>query len=98
MKTFVKSPEFNKPIKLGNKNNDLIKALAKRLEVMNLTDPSTSKCQPNILSGFETESSLDEKQTYISDQEDDQINRIKYQKTWQQGTRNFYPRPTPPYL
>ena len=65
---------------------------------MNLTDPSTSKCQINILSGSETESSSDEKQTYISDHEDDQINRIKYQKTWHQGTRKFYPRPTPPNL
>ena len=97
-KPLFKSPEFNKPIKLGNKNNDLIKALAKRLEAINLPDPSSSKRQLNILSGSETESSLDEKQTYLSDREDDQINRIKYQRTWQQGTRNFYPRPTPPNL
>ena len=67
-KPLFKSPEFNKPIKLGNKNNDLIKALVKRLEAMNITDPSTSKCQLNILSGSETESSLEEKQTYISNQ------------------------------
>ena len=66
-KPLFKSLEFNKPIKLGNKNNDLIKALAKILEAMNLIDPSTSKRQLNILSGSETESSLDEKQTYISD-------------------------------
>ena len=80
-KPLFKSPEFNKPIKLGNKNNDLIKTLAKRQEAMNLTDPPTSKRQLNILSGSETESSLEETQTYISNQEDDQINMIKYQKT-----------------
>ena len=55
-KPLFKSPEFNRPIKLGNKNNDLIKILAKKVEAMNLTStyPSTSKCQLNILSGFET--------------------------------------------
>ena len=105
-KNFPKSnelTEYEKPIlakKLGNKNNDLIKILAKKLEAMNLTstNPSTSKRQLNILSGSKIESSLEEIQTNISDQEDDQINRIKYQKTWQQGTRKFYPRPTPPDL
>ena len=65
---------------------------------MNIIDPSNSKRQLNFLSGFETESSLSEKQTQNSDQEDDQINRIKYQKSLQQGTRNYYPRPTPPDL
>ena len=42
------------------------------------------------------ESSLSEKQTQNSNQEDDQLNRIKYQKPWQQGTRNYYPKLTPP--
>ena len=65
---------------------------------MNITDPSTSKRQINFLSGFETESSLSENQTQNSDQEDDHINRIKYQNPWQQGTRNYCPRPTPPDL
>ena len=68
-------------LNLGNKNNDLIKILAKKLEAMNIIDPSTSKRQLNFLSGSETESSLSEKQTQNSDQEDDQINRIKYQKS-----------------
>ena len=34
----------------------------------------------------------------MNQEEEDQINRIKYQKTWQQGTRNYYHRPTPPDL
>ena len=42
-KPLFKSPEYSKPIKLGNKNNDLIKTLAKKLEAMNITNPSTSK-------------------------------------------------------
>ena len=62
---------------------------------MNITDPSTSKHQLNFLIGYETKSSLSKKQTQNSDQEDDQINRIKYKKTWQKGTINYYPRPTP---
>ena len=95
-KPLCKSPDYNKPIKLGNKNNDLIKTLAKKLEAMNITEPSTSKRQINFSSDSETESSLSENQTQNS--EDDQINRIKYQKPWQQGTRNYYPRPTPPDL
>ena len=63
---------------------------------MNLTstDPFPSKCQLNIFSGYETDSSLEGAQTNISDQEDDQISRIRYQ----QGTKFFYPRPTPPDL
>ena len=61
---------------------------------MNITDPSTSKRQINFLSGSETESSSSENQN----SEDDQINRIKYQKTRQQGTRHYYPRLTPPNL
>ena len=65
---------------------------------MNIANPSTSKRQINFLSGSETEFSLSENQTQNSDQEDDQINRIKYQKSWQQGTRNYYPRPTFPDL
>ena len=94
-KPLFRTPEYNKPIKLGNKNNDLIKALAQKLESLNITNPSTSKRQINFLSGSETESSVSEEQTQNSNQEDDQINRIKYQKTWQQGTINYYPRPTP---
>ena len=45
-KPLFKSPEFTKHLKLGNKNNDLIKILANKLEAMNLTstDPSSSKC------------------------------------------------------
>ena len=97
-KPLFKSPEFNKPIKLGNKYNDLIKTLAKKLEAMNITDPSTSKRQINFLSGSETESSSSENQTQNSDQENDQINRIKYNKSWQQETRNYYPKSTPPEL
>ena len=65
---------------------------------MNITDPSTSKRQINFLSISETESSVNEEQTQNSNQEEDQINRIKYQKTWQQGTRNYYHRPIPPDL
>ena len=66
-KPLFKSPEFTKPIKLGNKNNDLIKILANKLEAMNLTstDPSSSKRQLNILSGSETDSSLKGAQTNI---------------------------------
>ena len=99
-KSLFKSPEFTKPIKLGNKNNDLIKILAKKLEALNLTstNPSSSKRQLNILSGSEIYSSLEEAKTNILDQENDQINRICYQKTWQQRTRNFFPKPTSPDL
>ena len=85
-------------INLLNLETKIMTSLAKRLEAMNLIDPSTSKRQINILSGSETESSSNGKQTYISDNEDNQINRIKYQKTWHQRTRNFYPMPTPPNL
>ena len=65
---------------------------------MNITDPSTSKQQINFLSGCGIESSVSEEQTQNSNQEEDQINRIKYQKTWQQGIRNYYHRSTPPDL
>ena len=81
-KLLFRTPEYNKPIKLGNKNNDLIKVLTQKLEAMNITDPLTSKRQINFLSGSKTESSLSEKQTQNSDQEDDQINRIIYLKPW----------------
>ena len=57
-----------------------------------LKDPSTSKGQINFLSGSETESSIEELQTNNSEQENDQINRIK---TWHQRTKSFYPKPTP---
>ena len=81
-KLLFRTPEYNKPIKLGNKNNDLIKVLTQKLEAMNITDPLTSKRQINFLSGSKTESSLSEKQTQNSDQEDEQINRIIYLKPW----------------
>ena len=81
-KPLFKSSYYNKPIKLGNKNNDLVKALVKRLGAINLSYPSSSKRQFNFLSGSETKSFLSEKQTQNSVQEDDQINRIKYQKSW----------------
>ena len=97
-KPLFRTLEYYKPIKLGNKNNDLIKALSQKLETLNITYPSTSKRQINFLSGSETESSVSKEKTQSSDQENDKINRIKYQKTWQQGTRNYYPRPTPPDL
>ena len=97
-KPLFRTLEYSKPIKLGNKNNDLIKVLTQRLEAMNITDPSTSKRQINFLSSSKTESSLSEKQTQNSDQEYEQINRIKYKKPWEQGIRNYYPRPTPPDL
>ena len=100
-KPLFRNLDYNKPLKLGNRNNDLIKALTQRLEVMNiqepspLKDPSTSKGQINFLSGSETESSVRESQTNHSEQENDQINRIK---TWHQRTKNFYQKPTPPNL
>ena len=97
-KPLFRTLEYSKPIKLGNKNNDLIKVLTQRLEAMNITDPSTSKRQINFLSSSKTKSSLSEKQTQNSDQEDEQINRIKYKKPWEQGIRNYYPRPTLPDL
>ena len=61
---------------------------------MNIIDPSTSKRQINFLSGSETKSSSSENQN----SEDDQINRIKYQKIRQQGRRHCYSGPTPPHL
>ena len=66
-KPLFRTPEYNKPIKLGNKNNNLIKALAQKLETLNITDPSTSKRQINFLSGSETESSVSKEQTQSSD-------------------------------
>ena len=77
-KPLFRTLEYNKPLRLGNKNNDLIKALTQRLGTLNITDPSTSKI--NFLSGSETESSVSEEQNQNSNQEDDQINRIKYQQ------------------
>ena len=45
----------------GNKNNDdLVKNLTKKLEFMNIKDPSSSKDQINYLSGSESGSSVSE--------------------------------------
>ena len=60
---------------------------------MNIKDPSTSKDQINFLSGSET--TVSESLTNKSEQETEQINKIK---TWHQRSKNFYPRPTPPDL
>ena len=60
-----KPRELTKPLKFGNqnKNCELIKILTKKLETVHLTtiEPSSSKQQLNVLSGFE--SSYTETQT-----------------------------------
>ena len=83
-KPLFKPPEIKKPLKFTNKNNELIKILAKKLEVVEFkpTDPSSSKQQLNFLSGSKTGSSYTEEQTDNSEEED-QINRIKYQNVYQ---------------
>ena len=83
-KLLFKPPEIKKKtIEIRNKNNELKKILAKKLEAVEFkpTDPS-SKQQLNFLSGFETGSSCTEEQTNNS-KEEDQINRIKYQNVYQ---------------
>ena len=62
---------------------------------MNIRDPSTSKDQINFLSGLEIGSFVLESLTNNSDQETEQINKIK---TWHQKSKKIYPRPTPPNL
>ena len=43
-KPLFRNPETTKPLKLGrSRNDDLIKALTQRLEVVNINGPSTSK-------------------------------------------------------
>ena len=80
-----------KPLKLGgNKNNDeLIKILTQKLTGIEVKDPSCSKNQVNFLSGSETSSTVSEKLTENlnnSDQEEDQINKLK---TWHKRS-NFF--------
>ena len=86
---------MTKPFKIGNrnKNSELIKILAKKLEIVHLTttDPSSSKQQLNVLSG--SESSYTETKTDNSDK--GQLNIITHHQT---RTKNYYPRPTPPDL
>ena len=89
-----------KPLKLGgNKSNDeLIKILTQKLTGMEIKDPSCSKNQVNFLSGTETSSIASEQlieNLQTSDQEDEQINKLK---TWHKRSKNFYQRPTPPDL
>ena len=96
-KPLFKPSDCKKSLRLGgNKNNDdLIKILTKKLEFMNIKGPLTSKDQINFLSGSETGSSVSESLKNDSEQETEQINKIK---TWHQRTKFFYPRPTPPDL
>ena len=42
-KPLFRTPYYNKPLKLGNRNNELIKALTQRLDNINIHDPSSSK-------------------------------------------------------
>ena len=86
-----------KPLKLGGtkNNDDLIKNLTKKLNSMEVKDPSSSKDQINFLSGSETGSSVSEtftKNLENSEQEIEQINKLK---TWHKKSKNFYQRPTP---
>ena len=62
-KPLFRTPDYNKPLKLGNRNNELIKALTQRLDNINIHDLSSSKGQINFLTGSETESSVEELQT-----------------------------------
>ena len=97
-KPLFKPSDCKKSLRLrGNKNNDnLIKILTKKLDFMNIKDPSTSKEQINYLSGSETSSPVSESLTNNSknseQEETEQINRIKM---WHQRSKNFYQRPTP---
>ena len=89
-----------KPLKLGgNRNNDdLIKILTQRLSSIEIKDPSSSKEQVNFLSGSEISSIVSgqlKENLPNSEQEEDQINKLK---TWHKRSKNFYQRPTPPYL
>ena len=63
-KPLFRNPESSKPLKLGRiRNDDLIKALTQRLEVVNINGPSTSKDQINFLSGYNTKSFKEDSQT-----------------------------------
>ena len=89
-----------KPLKLGgNRNNDeLIKILTQKLTGIEVKDPSCSKNQVNFLSGSEISSIVSEnltKNLHNSEQEEDQINKLK---TWHKRSKIFYQRPTPPDL
>ena len=89
-----------KPLKLGgNRNNEvLIKILTQRLTSIEIKDPSSSKEQVNFLSGLETGSTVSRQLTenlHNSEQEEDQINKLK---TWHKRSKIFYQRPTPPDL
>ena len=88
--------EINKPLKFGKKNNELIKILAKKLEIVEFKpiDPSSSKQQLNFLSGYETGFSYTKEQIDNSKEEEYQINIIKYQNTYkkkEQKTSILYP-------
>ena len=88
-----------KPLLGGNRNNeDLIKILTQKLTSIEIKDPSSSKEQVNFLSGSETGSTVSRQLTenlHNSEQEEDQINKLK---TWHKRSKKFYQRPTPPDL
>ena len=89
-----------KPLKLGGirNNDDLIKILTQKLTTIEIKDPSSSKEQVNFLSGSETGSTVSRKLTenlHNSEQEEDQINKLK---TWHKRSKKFYHRLTPPDL
>ena len=88
-KPFFKPLEIAKPIKFGNnnKNEELYKILAKKLEALEFkpTNPSSSKQQINYLSGTDSKSLNNDNELEISNfnQESNanlQINRITSQK------------------